>query len=87
MSSTPGTTTYVSGRDVQGRQRNVPDRAIVPLVCGGSAGFLCGLIASVLDLVDSLRLRQRIRRPISAFLSKMELRPVNSTGIFRSPLL
>jgi hypothetical protein len=28
----------------------VPDRAIVPLVCGGSAGFLCGLIASVLEM-------------------------------------
>jgi hypothetical protein len=28
----------------------VPDRAIVPLVCGGSAGFLCGLIGSVLEM-------------------------------------
>ena len=28
----------------------MPDRAIVPLVCGGSAGFLCGLIASVLEM-------------------------------------
>jgi hypothetical protein len=28
----------------------VPDRAIVPLVCGGSAGFLCGLMAAVLEL-------------------------------------
>jgi hypothetical protein len=28
----------------------MPDRAIVPLVCGGSAGFLCGLMASVLEL-------------------------------------
>jgi hypothetical protein len=28
----------------------VPDRAIVPLVCGGSAGFLCGLVASVLEM-------------------------------------
>jgi thiamine transporter ThiT len=50
MSSTLGTTTYVSGRDATGRQRIVPDRAIVPLVCGGSAGFLCGLIASVLEM-------------------------------------
>ena len=50
MSSTLGTTTYVSGRGAPGRQRFVPDRAIVPLVCGGSAGFLCGLIASVLEM-------------------------------------
>jgi hypothetical protein len=50
MSSTLGTTTYVSGRDAPGRQRIVPDRAIIPLVCGGSAGFLCGLIASVLEM-------------------------------------
>ena len=28
----------------------MPDRAIVPLVCGGSAGFLCGLMASVLEI-------------------------------------
>jgi predicted MFS family arabinose efflux permease len=28
----------------------VPDRAIIPLVCGGSAGFLCGLIASALEM-------------------------------------
>ena len=28
----------------------MPDRAIVPLVCGGSAGFLCGLVASVLEM-------------------------------------
>jgi hypothetical protein len=28
----------------------MPDRAIVPLVCGGSAGFLCGLMASVLEM-------------------------------------
>jgi hypothetical protein len=28
----------------------MPDRAIVPLVCGGSAGFLCGLMAAVLEL-------------------------------------
>jgi hypothetical protein len=28
----------------------VPDRAIVPLVCAGSAGFLCGLMASVLEM-------------------------------------
>jgi hypothetical protein len=28
----------------------VPDRAIIPLVCGGSAGFFCGLIASVLEM-------------------------------------
>jgi hypothetical protein len=27
----------------------MPDRAIVPLVCGGSAGFLCGLMAAVLE--------------------------------------
>ena len=28
----------------------MPDRAIIPLVCGGSAGFLCGLVASVLEM-------------------------------------
>jgi hypothetical protein len=28
----------------------MPDRAVVPLVCGGSAGFLCGLMASVLEM-------------------------------------
>ena len=28
----------------------MPDRAIVPLVCGGAAGFLCGLIASALEM-------------------------------------
>jgi len=28
----------------------MPDRAIVPLVCGGSAGFLCGLIGAVLEM-------------------------------------
>jgi hypothetical protein len=28
----------------------MPDRAIVPLVCGGSAGFLCGLMGSVLEV-------------------------------------
>jgi MFS family permease len=31
----------------------VPDRAIVPLVCGGSAGFLCGLMASVLEMTGA----------------------------------
>ena len=33
-----------------GKHRRMPDRAVVPLVCGGSAGFLCGLIASVLEM-------------------------------------
>ena len=28
----------------------MPDRAIIPLVCGGSAGFLCGLMASALEM-------------------------------------
>jgi hypothetical protein len=28
----------------------MPDRAIVPLVCGGSAGFLCGLMGAVLEV-------------------------------------
>ena len=28
----------------------MPGRAIVPLVCGGSAGFLCGLMASALEM-------------------------------------
>ena len=28
----------------------MPDRAIVPLVCGGAAGFLCGLMGSVLEI-------------------------------------
>jgi len=28
----------------------VPDRAIIPLVCGGSAGFLCGLIGAALEM-------------------------------------
>jgi uncharacterized membrane protein YeaQ/YmgE (transglycosylase-associated protein family) len=31
----------------------MPDRAIIPLVCGGSAGFLCGLVASVLEMSGS----------------------------------
>jgi hypothetical protein len=28
----------------------MPDRAIIPLVCGGSAGFLCGLMGSALEM-------------------------------------
>jgi hypothetical protein len=34
----------------------MPDRAIVPLVCGGSAGFLCGLMASVLEMTGGAAL-------------------------------
>ena len=28
----------------------MPDRAIIPLVCGGSAGFLCGLVGAALEM-------------------------------------
>jgi hypothetical protein len=34
----------------------VPDRAIIPLVCGGSAGFLCGLIGAVLEMTGGAAL-------------------------------
>jgi hypothetical protein len=38
----------------------VPDRAIIPLVCGGSAGFLCGLIASVLEMTGGAAITMAI---------------------------
>ena len=47
----------------------MPDRAIIPLVCGGSAGFLCGLIASVLEMTGGAAVTMALVAGIFAALT------------------